>query len=472
MSVGIGDRLAGLKALRPTKKKAGADGGRSAHGGASGVASKSGGAGVGAGVVRGYVTELPEGWGRLAEMVGGECGKNRYGEFLRVRKWEPVASMESGQGESSEGAREAVRLLVQGKNGEQEAAANLSQWLFLDTETTGLAGGTGTYAFLVGVAWWDAGGLEIEQYFMRDHSEEHALLTALGERMKERRVLVTFNGKSFDWPLLETRYRMTRAIAPRAPRAHLDFLHPARQVWRLRLGSVRLCELERSVLNFRRGPDIESQFIPQYYFDYLRGGRPDELAGVFRHNRMDLVGLGALAAKMIAMLAAPEQAEGDALELYGLSRLLERRGERAQARAVYERALAAGLGGEVERAARRELAMLAKRDRDYSRATSLWEELAGDSAEGLAAYEELAIYYEHHAGEPERAAELTREALAALGEAFETGRITPQQHRRMRSKLEHRRARVEQRAGAKMAGGGRRLFDGRRESGGESKNLI
>ncbi len=86
------------------------------------------------------------------------------------------------------------------------------QWLFLDTETTGLMGGTGTYPFLVGIAWWDAGGLEVEQFFMREHSEEHALLVTLAERMAERRVLVTFNGKSFDWPLLETRFRMTRKI--------------------------------------------------------------------------------------------------------------------------------------------------------------------------------------------------------------------------------------------------------------------
>ena len=88
------------------------------------------------------------------------------------------------------------------------------------------------------IAWWDAGGLEVEQFFMRELSEEHALLLTLAERMAERPVLVTFNGKSFDWPLLETRYRMTRKIKSVEPRAHLDFLHPARNLWRVRLGSV------------------------------------------------------------------------------------------------------------------------------------------------------------------------------------------------------------------------------------------
>ena len=147
-------------------------------------------------------------------------------------------------------------LLPQSMSAERaviESVADPEQWLFLDTETTGLAGGTGTYAFLVGLAWWDAGGLQVEQFFMRDLDEEHSLLLELSSRMKERPVLVTFNGKSFDWPLLETRYGMTRAISPRTPLAHLDLLHPARQLWRLRLGSVRLKELEQHVLANDRG---------------------------------------------------------------------------------------------------------------------------------------------------------------------------------------------------------------------------
>ena len=134
----------------------------------------------------------------------------------------------------------------------RKSVADAQQWLFLDTETTGLAGGTGTYPFLVGLAWWEGGGLEVEQLFMREYSEERSLLAALAERLAERPVLVTFNGKSFDWPLLETRYRMTRTIPPPAPRAHLDFLHPARNLWRLRLGSVRLSRTRTS--RARMGP--------------------------------------------------------------------------------------------------------------------------------------------------------------------------------------------------------------------------
>ena len=207
--------------------------------------------------------------------------------------------------------------------------------------------------FMVGIAWWDAGGLQVEQFFMRDLDEEHSLLLELSERMTKRPVLVTFNGKSFDWPLLETRYRMTRAIPAFSPKVHLDLLHPARQLWRLRLGSVRLKDLERHVLggegralDWSRHDDIDSSLIPQMYFDYLRGGPAEPLAGIFRHNQMDLRGLAALAGKILALLdsgngiANAAHAEThDPIEVFGLSRMMRKRGHSTRARELYETAL-------------------------------------------------------------------------------------------------------------------------------------
>src|SRR5439155_1763574 len=215
------------------------------------------------------------------------------------------------------------------------------KWLFLDTKTTGLAGGTGTYAFLIGLAWWDAGGLQAEQFFMRDFAEEHALLHELSQRVAERPVLVTFNGKSFDWPLLENRFTMTRSIAVPKLEAHLDLLHPARALWKLRLGSVRLVELERHVLDaprlgWHRENDVSSALIPQFYFDYLRGGPAEPLAAVVRHNQMDLRGLAALFGKINGLLS--EQADGvmeiESLDLFGLSRFLQRRGQNSGGSAI------------------------------------------------------------------------------------------------------------------------------------------
>ncbi|MFZ0979945.1 MAG: ribonuclease H-like domain-containing protein, partial [Candidatus Acidiferrales bacterium] len=177
--------------------------------------------------LRGHVPDVPAGAERLAQILGATARENRFGPHLGLRRWfsEVVDGDATFAAPDSELDLAALRLIAPEA---PDCVADPRQWLFLDTETTGLAGGTGTYPFLVGIAWWDAGGLEVEQFFMREHSEERSLLEALADRMAERRVLVTFNGKSFDWPLLETRYRMTRTIKPPAPRAHLDFLHPAR----------------------------------------------------------------------------------------------------------------------------------------------------------------------------------------------------------------------------------------------------
>jgi len=321
--------------------------------------------------------------------------------------------------------------------------ADTNRWIFLDTETTGLAGGSGTYAFLVGVGWWEPEGFIIEQYFMRDFDEEPSLLLALSERLAGRPILVTFNGKSFDWPLLETRFRMTRAARIPALREHLDLIHPARQLYRLRLPSVSLTELERNILGMRRERDIPSRTIPARYFEYLRGGPAEPIVEIFRHNQMDLLGLATLAGTITALLQEPDRADGDAGELYGISRILQRRGEQALAAKIYERALALGLPEPEDRTAKRELALLAKRQQDFSRANGLWEDLLGDSADGVRAYEQLAIYFEHTTKEVGRAASLAREALVQLREGFQSGSIAPEPYHRWHGRFRHRLRRLQ-----------------------------
>jgi len=394
---------------------------------------------------RGFRAEIPAGSERLAQILGASARNNRFGDYLGLRRW--FSELEGCEATGTELNAAALRLLAPDA---PAGVANPEQWLFLDTETTGLCGGTGTYPFLVGIAWWDAGGLEVEQFFMRDHSEEHSLLVALAERMAERRVLVTFNGKSFDWPLLETRYRMTRTIRPPAPRAHLDFLHPARNLWRLKLGSVRLAELERHVLGWNRGSDVLSELIPEIYFNFLRGGPPEPLVPIFHHNQMDLRGLAALAGRVVSMLADPENHGQDALELFGVSRICERRGETSRARKLYGRSLAAELPAETGRAAKRSLARLAKRDGDFAQARELWEAIAGNSREGFEAYEQLAIYFEHHAREPHRAATIMRKALAELRNANRLGTIGAGAYRASRTRFERRLARLDRKAGRSL----------------------
>src|SRR5215472_12362664 len=197
----------------------------------------------------------------LAHFLGAGVAGNHFGEHLAIRNWYSTPEYAEPSGTTLELLSRTRDEFVSRKT--RAALEDPSRWLFLDTETTGLAGGTGTYAFLIGLAWWDAGGLQVEQLFMRDFTEEYSLLQELAVRIRERPVLLTFNGKSFDWPLLENRFAMTRSIAAPKLAAHLDLLHPSRALWKLRLGSIRLAELERIVLDARQldlhhSDDIES----------------------------------------------------------------------------------------------------------------------------------------------------------------------------------------------------------------------
>jgi uncharacterized protein YprB with RNaseH-like and TPR domain len=361
----------------------------------------------------------PEEEDTVARLIGAAVVKNRYGEHLTARNWFSTP-------EFVEPWPSALQLLSRTRDESlsrrtRAALEDPAKWLFLDTETTGLAGGTGTYAFLVGLAWGDAGGLQVEQFLMRDFAEEHSLLCELAARLAERPVLVTFNGKSFDWPLLESRFIMTRAIAPPRLAAHLDLLHPARALWKLRLGSVRLVDLERHVLDaprlgWHRDDDVTSALIPQFYFDYLRGGSPAPLAGVVRHNQMDLRGLAALYGKINSLLGESDCANSsiNSLDLFGLSRFLHRRGDTDRAHSACAQAIDIGLPAELRIHARRELAQMAKRRGDHERAAALWHEIAGDSQDGIHACEQLTIYYEHRLKDTVRAAEFARLALAKL----------------------------------------------------------
>jgi len=304
---------------------------------------------------------------------------------------------------------------------------------------------------------------------------------------------VTFNGKSFDWPLLETRYRMTRSVPAFSPKLHLDLLHPARQLWRLRLGSVRLKDLERHVLSgdgrsldWSRHDDIDSSLIPQMYFDYLRGGPAEPLAGIFRHNQMDLRGLAALAGKILALLdsgngiANAARAETrDPIEVLGLSRMMRNRGHSTRARELYETALRFDLPRPVERLAQRELAQLAKRELDYTRAISLWDalrEAPGPSRRmeaplleedaqralesAIEAAEQLAIYYEHRVKEPQRALDLIRAGIVELHAAQRGGKLAENHACKIEARLARRLKRLERRCAGAPPGNANLTIDG------------
>src|SRR5271169_2585943 len=194
--------------------------------------------------------------------------------------------------------------------------------------------------------------------------------------------------------------------------------------------------------------------IPQFYFDYLRGGSPEPLVQIFLHNQMDLRGLAGLASRIVAVLADPRADGIDGLELFGVSRICERRGDMARARKHYAQSLDAVLPAETDRAARRSLARLAKRDGDLPLALKIWESVLGNSREGLEAYRQLAIHYERQAREPQRAAVLMRRSLRELRPPSRGAGLSAAALRRYRSDFAHRLQRLERRVRLGRRAGG------------------
>jgi hypothetical protein len=322
----------------------------------------------------------------------------------------------------------------------------IESFAFLDTETSGLAGGTGTYAFLVGAARFNAGGeFVLQQFFMRDPSEEPALLQALAEFLAPAEALVTFNGKSFDAPLLATRYRMHRLPNPLKDVAHLDLLPLARRLWRDRLESRSLKFIEENVLEAPRTlEEVPGYEIPYIYFDYLRSGDARPLKGVFYHNAMDVVAMAALLSHTASMLSDPfHEGIRHGLDVIAMAKLYEHLGEWETAARLFEKGLQMNLGPEYFWEAVRRLAVLQKRRGDFTQAIPLWEQAAAQGH--VYAYVELAKYYEHRQHDPRSALKWTRAALKQVKETDLPGYVRKhwdEELGRRRHRLEEKGKRV------------------------------
>ena len=271
------------------------------------------------------------------------------------------------------------------------------RWAFLDTETTGLSGGSGTCAFLIGVGVIESEGFRVRLYFMRDFDEEAAMLRALGEFLASYDVLITYNGKSYDAPLLETRYRLRRAVSPLDRMDHLDLLHGARSLFKNRLESCRLTKLEYEILGFEREGDLPGAMIPQRYFEYLRARRPSRLAPLFLHNALDIVSLACLTGVVLPAFALPDQAPlRHGADLLGLARWLRRSGAADSAVEVYRQAVQAGMADDETFTALWETALIEKKRGRRERMVEILRDLtAAPNPRRPDACDELAKHLEH-----------------------------------------------------------------------------
>ncbi len=353
----------------------------------------------------------------IEEYVKGEVLKNSGGEFFLAREafpfGRPYGKLRIGDIPSAD--LSPLNLVLS-----DAAMPEASRLIFLDTETTGLAGGTGTCAFLVGIGNVEGMKFVVRQFFLRDYPEEKAMLEALAEALEPCQGIVTFNGKTFDVPLLETRYALARMKSPLDRLTHFDALHPARRLWKLRLESCKLTDLEEAILGISREGDVPGSEIPAIYFDYLRTGDARGLQPVFYHNALDVVSLAALTVELARALGdGGAEALGSPLDLFSLSRILGTAGSQDKSISTCRQALAAGLPQKVESLALKHLAAEFKRKRQHESAVELWLELSRrEPPLAVEALEELAIHYEHHLRDLDQALEFTLAALARLEEQF------------------------------------------------------
>ncbi len=359
--------------------------------------------------------------------VEGEPVRNQWGEFFGTRQALPFGRPYGKLRIADLSACNLRPLDLFLANSTLPAPAEI---VYLDTETTGLVGGTGTCAFLIGLGFVKGSEFVVQQFFLRDHPEEKAMLAALSEVLASYQAIATFNGKTFDLPLLETRYSLARLKSPFNRLLHLDLLHPARRLWKLRLESCQLTHLEAEVLGINRQGDVDGAEIPAIYFDYLRTGNARGLQPVFYHNSLDIVTLAALTVELARVVSlyrvTPGEDQGDepgiapvsrehSLDLFSLSRIFERAGVRDQSVATCQRALDLGLPEAVEARALLHLATQHKRQQEYDKAVSLWTELSRREEElAIEALEELAMYHEHRRRDAHAALRFVEEALARL----------------------------------------------------------
>jgi len=285
------------------------------------------------------------------------------------------------------------------------------QWkdlLVIDTETTGLSGGSGNFAFLLGMAEVQPNGLKLSQIFLPDFAYEPVLLSHLSEKMKSKNLLGSYNGKAFDWPLLETRFLLNKQ-RPAAPKEHLDFLFIARRLFKNSISPLSLSNLEGELLKRPRVSDIPGELIPQTYFDFLTTGNPYPLKKVLSHNLKDLVATAALGLFFSHWIEYPEKVNG--LEA-PLGRFLLKAGSVEKARPVLEKK-AKEIRTEEDAKAAFELALCYKKEQNWEGACRLWQKLSNQtnfSTQRLFAFRELSMFYEHRKKEYPAAMAYTQQA--------------------------------------------------------------
>ena len=376
---------------------------------------------------------------RVAGVLGGQVVTNPFGRALIVeRRYESDRFHGAKRvGDCDLPDDERLRLL--------DPALPLpdgcgSRTLFIDLETTGLSGGAGTVAFLVGCGWFDMGAFQVRQFLLTSYASERALLSAVADCFEATSLLVTYNGKTFDVPVMETRWMFHRMPLPLESVRHFDMLHPARRLWGTREPDLgcRLATLEHVLCDVTRVGDVPGLEIPGRYFQFLRTGDARPLEPVLEHNRLDLISLAAVTAHAVELVDGGVAHCRDAAEALALGKVYDRAGCTDRAIACFERAAAdASAHVDVTAEALYRLGVRLRRDRRYADAAAVWRRILelkqgryGTRSQLLAplrqyAVEALAIHHEHRERDYECAREFTLQLLEELESGATPAKVRP-----------------------------------------------
>ncbi len=400
-------------------------------------------------------------------------GRYRLGDLFDCTPFlHPLASRQNGGKIAAGGTRKArkpetqtiERVLVDPGFGEmvvrdqaaeeqshelrEEPVPTAQSLLFLDTETTGLGVGAGNVPFMIGIGTWTEHGFVVEQGLMRHPGEERAMLIWLSGKFQGVTHLVTYNGRSFDWPVLESRFILNGWRRKGSAPGHLDFLHPSRALWRNTLPSCRLGTVEEQRLGIVRGYDVPGALAPELYMRFLRDGDPSHLQGVFVHNEQDVLTLSSIAIHFGQLLggglgsAVPDPV--DAEERFRTGAWLERHGRADEARRLYDLLAEDTALSTVHGRGDWQLLLADKYKRmgHWVRALSLWEQAAAEAETArlprLDAHTELAMYYEHRAKDYEAALNYALKAHTLIQRRMQALRSSSVVSREERARLDRR----------------------------------
>lgn len=392
-----------------------------------------------------YVSLHPE----LTELIPGQLIATPYGQaFVRVQ----VFPQDYFHGLVQLGQISEISpyfLQLAGKD-ENLLQLNLKESLFLDTETTGLSGGSGTLIFLLGMGYFENGDFVLKQFFLRELDEELALLYLVREELNRFQSFISFNGKAFDWPLLQNRFVYHRLKLELVDPPHLDLLHAARRIWKGRLQDCSLSNLEREILEVRREGDIASYLIPHLYFEYLRTKDALTVKPIFYHNEVDVLSMVSLTILLHRIHVQPLHELEDSLDLSTLARYYENTRQWQRNISIYQTLRQDENNSDRKNEYSLLLSYCYKRLGKWSEAVEIWHELIGSAKVRFEAYEELAKYYEHRARDLVMAEKIVASALARVDLMEQLAHTSPLAQ--WRSAFSRRLQRIRQKMSAGNSG--------------------